>query len=161
VLKHAQDHRIRCPMSRPLALAPQPVPQHPEEAPLQGTLICPGSQELCHTKISRSQRQLVTQEFWHTQDHRIIGSQRQLNSEEFWHNQAHRKDRFQSDISRTGSNRDNQMVGDKCKDISNRNQGYLASFEPNSLTIASPGYTTTWEKSRFGSKITSHNDRGL
>ena len=38
------------------------------------------------------------------------------------------------------------MAGGKCKDISNRNQGYLASSEPNSPTIASPGYTITPEK---------------
>jgi hypothetical protein len=33
----------------------------------------------------------------------------------------------------------------KLKIISNRNQGYLASSEPNSPTIASPGYTITQE----------------
>jgi hypothetical protein len=35
------------------------------------------------------------------------------------------------------------MVGGKHKNISNRNQGYLASSEPNSPTIASPRYTST------------------
>jgi prephenate dehydrogenase len=38
------------------------------------------------------------------------------------------------------------MAGGKHKSISNRNQGYLASLEPNSLTIASPGYNITPEK---------------
>jgi hypothetical protein len=38
------------------------------------------------------------------------------------------------------------MAGSKYKNISNRNQGYLASPEPNSPTIASPGYTITSEK---------------
>jgi hypothetical protein len=38
------------------------------------------------------------------------------------------------------------MVRGKYKNISNRNQGYLASSEPNSPTIASPGYTITLEK---------------
>jgi hypothetical protein len=38
------------------------------------------------------------------------------------------------------------MVGGKYENISNRNQGYLASSEPNSPTIASPGYTITLEK---------------
>ena len=38
------------------------------------------------------------------------------------------------------------MVGGKHKNISYRNQGYLASSEPNSPTIASPGYTITPEK---------------
>ena len=38
------------------------------------------------------------------------------------------------------------MAGGKLKNRSNRNQGYLASLEPNSPTIASPGYTITPEK---------------
>jgi polyribonucleotide nucleotidyltransferase len=33
------------------------------------------------------------------------------------------------------------MIGGKHKNISNRDQGYVASSEPNSPTIASPGYT--------------------
>jgi hypothetical protein len=48
--------------------------------------------------------------------------------------------------SRAGSTRDNQMVGGKHKNIVNRGQGYLASSEPNSPTIASPGYSNTLEK---------------
>jgi hypothetical protein len=38
------------------------------------------------------------------------------------------------------------MEGGKCKNINNRNQGFLASSEPNSPTIASPGYPNTPEK---------------
>jgi hypothetical protein len=38
------------------------------------------------------------------------------------------------------------MAGGKRKNRSNRNQGYLASSEPNCPTIASPGYTITPEK---------------
>ena len=38
------------------------------------------------------------------------------------------------------------MAGGKLKNRSNRNQGYLASSEPNSSTVASPGYTITPEK---------------
>jgi F0F1-type ATP synthase membrane subunit b/b' len=38
------------------------------------------------------------------------------------------------------------MVGGKHKNRSNRNQGYLASSEPNSSTITSPGYTIIPEK---------------
>jgi hypothetical protein len=38
------------------------------------------------------------------------------------------------------------MAGGKYKNRSKRNQGYLASSEPNSPTIASPGYTITPEK---------------
>jgi hypothetical protein len=47
---------------------------------------------------------------------------------------------------RAGNTRDNQTVGDKYKNISNRNRGYLASSEPISPTIANPGYTITPEK---------------
>jgi hypothetical protein len=38
------------------------------------------------------------------------------------------------------------MAGGKCKNISNRNLGYLSSSEPNSPKIASPGCTITLEK---------------
>jgi chromosome segregation ATPase len=38
------------------------------------------------------------------------------------------------------------MVGSTHKNISNRNQGYLASSEPNPPNIASLGYTITLEK---------------
>jgi septal ring factor EnvC (AmiA/AmiB activator) len=38
------------------------------------------------------------------------------------------------------------MAGGNHKNRSNRKQGYLASSEPNSPTIASPGYTITPEK---------------
>jgi predicted nucleic acid-binding Zn-ribbon protein len=38
------------------------------------------------------------------------------------------------------------MAGGKHKNISNRNQGYLASSEPKSPTIRSPRYTITREK---------------
>ena len=38
------------------------------------------------------------------------------------------------------------MVRGKGKNISNRNQGYLASSEPSSPTTASPGYPNTPEK---------------
>jgi hypothetical protein len=38
------------------------------------------------------------------------------------------------------------MTGGKHKNRSNRNQGYLASSEPNSPTITSTGYTITPEK---------------
>jgi hypothetical protein len=51
-----------------------------------------------------------------------------------------------SQIARAGSTRVIQMVGGKHKNISKRNQGYLASSEPNSPTIASPGYTNIPEK---------------
>jgi hypothetical protein len=54
------------------------------------------------------------------------------------------------------------MAGGKHKNRSNRNQGYLASSEPNSPTIASPEYTITPEKLDSHLKITSHDgDREL
>jgi hypothetical protein len=55
-------------------------------------------------------------------------------------------DRLQSVIVRAGSNRENQMAGGNHKNINNRYQGYLASSEPNSPTMASLGYTITLEK---------------
>ena len=81
-----------------------------------------------------------------SQDMVTPGSQRQLHTQELSHSQDLRKDRLQSDIGRAGSTRDNQMAGGKHKNISNRNQGNLASSEPNSPTTASPGYTITPEK---------------
>jgi hypothetical protein len=38
------------------------------------------------------------------------------------------------------------MAKGKCKNISNRNQGYLTSSEPSSPTTVSPGYSNTPEK---------------
>ena len=38
------------------------------------------------------------------------------------------------------------MVRGKGKDISNKNQGYLALLKPSSPTTASPGYSNTVEK---------------
>ena len=38
------------------------------------------------------------------------------------------------------------MLRDNCKNINNRNQGYVASPECNLSTISSPGYTITLEK---------------
>jgi hypothetical protein len=55
------------------------------------------------------------------------------------------------------------MAGGKGKNISNRNQGYLASSEPNSPTTASPGYPNTPEKQDSDLETTSHDndDRGI
>jgi hypothetical protein len=44
---------------------------------------------------------------------------------------------------RAASTSDNQVARGKSKNRGNRNQGYLASAEPNSHTIASPGYNIT------------------
>jgi hypothetical protein len=44
------------------------------------------------------------------------------------------------------------MAGGKHKNRNNRKQGYLASSEQNSPTIASPGYTITPEKQEMDLK---------
>jgi hypothetical protein len=49
-------------------------------------------------------------------------------------------------------------VKDKGKNISNRNQGYLASSEPSFPTTVRPGYPNTPEKQDFDLKIISHDD---
>jgi hypothetical protein len=59
--------------------------------------------------------------------------------------QACRRDKLQSETARPANTRDNQMVRGKGKNISNRNQGYLASSELSSPTTASPGYPNTQE----------------
>jgi hypothetical protein len=41
------------------------------------------------------------------------------------------------------------MARSKHKNLSNRNQGYLASSEINYSTTASPGHSNTPEKARF------------
>ena len=45
------------------------------------------------------------------------------------------------------------MARGKCTNLSNRNQGYLASPEPNSPTIASSGYTNKPEKQILDLKL--------
>jgi hypothetical protein len=98
----------------------------PEAAWLPGSLIHPGSQ-----------------------DHRIHKSQDHRDSWTLRSSHATRitgRTGFSQIIARTGITRDNQMEEGRDKNISNRNQGYLASSEPNSPTIASSGYTITVEK---------------
>ena len=56
------------------------------------------------------------------------------------------RDKPQSGTERPTNTRDNQMERGKGKNISNRNQGYVALSEPSSPTTASPGYTNTLEK---------------
>ena len=53
---------------------------------------------------------------------------------------------LQSETRKAGSTRDNQMVRDRHNNISNRNQGYLASPEPSSPTTASHVYLNIKEK---------------
>ena len=73
-----------------------------------------------------------------SQDPIITESQRELDSEEFGLNQGYRRGRSQSDTARAGSIRDNKMARGKHKNISNRNQDYLASSELSSPTTVNP-----------------------
>jgi hypothetical protein len=141
-------------LSRPWAQTLEPAPQHPETAPLPGALTCPESEDPRIPGVWSHQDLRIPEAAWlpgaraytGSQDPRIPGSQRQLDLEEFWHIQDHRKNRLQPAIARSSSTRDNHMAGGKGKNISNRNQGYVASSEHNSPTIASPGYPNTSEK---------------
>jgi hypothetical protein len=57
-----------------------------------------------------------------------------------------------TETARLANTRDNQMVRGKGKNISNRNQGYLASSESCSFTTVSPGYPNTPEEQDSGLK---------
>ena len=59
--------------------------------------------------------------------------------------QTCRSNKPQWETARPANTRDNRMARGKGKNISNRNQGYLAS-ETSSPTTASPGYHNTPEK---------------
>jgi hypothetical protein len=56
------------------------------------------------------------------------------------------RDTPQSERIEPTRTRDNQMARGKGKNISNRNQSFLASSGPHSPTTASPGYHNTLEK---------------
>lgn len=60
--------------------------------------------------------------------------------------QAHRRDKLKPETASPNTTRDNQMVKGSHKNLTNRNQGYVASSEPSSPTTESPGYTNTLEK---------------
>jgi hypothetical protein len=60
--------------------------------------------------------------------------------------QAYRRDKLQAETTRPTNTRDNQMAKDKLKNLTIRNQGYLATSEPSSPTTASPGYPNIPEK---------------
>jgi hypothetical protein len=57
-------------------------------------------------------------------------------------------DKPQSETARQDYTRDNQMSKGKDKNISNRNEGYLASLEHSSSTTVNPGYPNTPEKNK-------------
>ena len=119
------------------------TPGHTNTPRIPGSLVTPGSQG---PRGSLTPKSSDTPKISGSQDAKITGSQRQLYSEEVQHNPHYMKDRLQSGIAKEGSPRDNQMAGGKDSNTSNRNQGYLASSEPNSPTIASSGCTITQEK---------------
>jgi hypothetical protein len=60
--------------------------------------------------------------------------------------QTHRRDKLQPEIAKPVNTRDNHMEKGKHKKLINRNQGYIASPEPSSPTIASPVNPNTLEK---------------
>jgi hypothetical protein len=62
-----------------------------------------------------------------------------------------------SQRARTFNTRDYQMAKCKHKNLTNRNQDYLASSEPSTPTTASPGYPQHTRKARFIFKIISHD----
>jgi hypothetical protein len=66
--------------------------------------------------------------------------------------QAHRRDKLQSETAIKTNTRGNRMARGKHNNLSNRNQGYLASLEPCSPTTANPGYPNTPDKQDFDLK---------
>ena len=71
-------------------------------------------------------------------------------------------DKPQSETATPANTRDNQMAKGKCKNITNRNQGNMATSEPSSPTTASLGYPNTQEKQDLDLKIASHDgERGF
>ena len=60
--------------------------------------------------------------------------------------QACRRRKPHSETARLANTRDNRMVRGKGKNISNRNQGYLASPEPSSPITGSTRYPNTLKK---------------
>jgi hypothetical protein len=91
-----------------------------------------------------------------------VGLPRRADISKVTGSQAHMRDKLQSETARPTHTSDNQMVRGKHKNLRDRNQGYLASSEPSSLTIASPRYPNTPEKQDSNLKITCQDDdRGL
>jgi hypothetical protein len=57
-----------------------------------------------------------------------------------------RRNKLQPETERTSNTRNYQIVKGKCKNLTNRNQDYLASSEPSTPTTVSPGYHNIPEK---------------
>ena len=60
--------------------------------------------------------------------------------------QAYRMDKLKPEAARPTNTRDNQMLKGKCRNLTNRNQGYMSSSEPCPPTTANPGHPNTPEK---------------
>ena len=60
--------------------------------------------------------------------------------------QTHRRYKLQPERAKTSNTRDYQVAKGKRKNLTNRNQDYLASSVPSTPTTASPGYPNTLEK---------------
>ena len=119
-------HKLGSQSHRPQRRLHSQVHKHTLDQRITGTqdprsLVTPGSQGLRGSLIPRN-----------SDTPRISGSQDRRDSWSLGSSDSARKDRLQSDIVRAGSTRDNQMeVSIRTKNISNRNQGYLASSDPN------------------------------
>jgi hypothetical protein len=77
---------------------------------------------------------------------------------------THRRNKLQPETARTSNTRDYQISKGKLKNITNRNQDYLASPEPSTPTTARRRklwITQHTGKARCGFKITYDADRGF
>jgi hypothetical protein len=76
--------------------------------------------------------------------------------------QTHRRNKLCPETARTSNTGDYQMVKDKHKNLTNRNQDYVASSEARIPTTVSLRYPNTPEKQDLDLKIISHDaDRGF
>jgi len=76
--------------------------------------------------------------------------------------EAYRRFKPLSETVRQANTRENMMARSKLRNLSKRNQDYLASSEPSSLTKASIRYLNTTEKQHSDIKTTSEGiDKGL
>ena len=138
------------PLSRPWVLAPHPVPQYPEETRLPGTQNAQdhrNSGPRLHHDFRIPEAAWFPGALTHPvyQNHSISESQEHKDRWTLRNSHTIRTTggTGSSETAMAGSTRDNQMGRDKYKNISERNQGYLASFKPSSPTTASPGYPIT------------------
>jgi hypothetical protein len=60
--------------------------------------------------------------------------------------QTHKRNKLQPETARTSNTRDDQMAKGKRKNLTNRNQDYLASSKPSTPTTVSSGHPNKLEK---------------